>query len=350
MPNRYRADDLVLFASALLENAGMPRDRARTMADVIVEGDLLGHDTHGLDQLAGYLVQIDEGLLATEGEPEVVADLGAALTLDGHRLPGHWLVKRAIAEARSRILAHPVVTIVIGRGHHIGCLQAYLKPVTDAGLIILLSCSDPSAAGVTPHGGVASRITPNPIAAGFPTSGDPILIDISSSTSTNAMNKRLAAKGERLDGAWLVAADGQVTDDPRVLADVPPGAMLPLGGRELGHKGFALALIVEALTSGLAGRGRSEKPAPWSASIFLQLIDPDAFGGRDAFVREMQHLADVCHDTPVAPGDPRVRLPGEGALARRRRNIREGIALHETILPAVTPWAERFGVALPQPI
>ena len=57
---------------------GMPRDRARTMADVIVEGDLLGHDTHGLDQLAGYLVQIEEGLLANEGEPEVVADLGAA--------------------------------------------------------------------------------------------------------------------------------------------------------------------------------------------------------------------------------------------------------------------------------
>ena len=350
MSNRYRADALVLFATALLEKAGMPRDRARTMADVIVEGDLLGHDTHGLDQLAGYLVQIEEGLLATDGEPGVVADLGAALTLDGRRLPGHWLVKRAIAEARSRILAHPVVTIVIGRGHHIGCLQAYLKPVTDAGLIILLSCSDPSAAGVTPHGGVASRITPNPIGAGFPTAGDPILIDISSSTSTNAMNKRLAAKGERLPGAWLVDADGQVTDDPRVLSATPPGAMLPLGGRELGHKGFALALIVEALTSGLAGRGRSETPAPWTASIFLQIIDPDAFGGRDAFVREMQHLAHLCHDTPVAPGDPRVRLPGEGALVRRRHNIREGIVLHETILPALTPWAERFGVAVPQPV
>ena len=60
-------------------------------------------------------------------------------------------------------------TVVIRRSHHIGCLQAYLKPVTDDGLVILLTCSDPSGAGVTPHGGVASRITPNPIAAGFPT-------------------------------------------------------------------------------------------------------------------------------------------------------------------------------------
>ena len=244
----------------LLERAGLARDRARTVADVLVEGDLLGHDTHGLDQLAGYLVQIEAGLLATSGDPEVVSDLGACLTWDGHRLPGHWLVKQAIAEARHRILAHPIVTVVIGRGHHIGCLQAYLKPVTDAGLIIVLMCSDPSAAGVAPHGGVESRITPNPIAAGFPTAGDPILIDISSSTSTNAMNKRLASKGERLKGPWLVDADGRATDDPRVLSAERPGAMLPLGGIELGHKGFSLALIVEALTSGLAGRGRSEKP------------------------------------------------------------------------------------------
>jgi LDH2 family malate/lactate/ureidoglycolate dehydrogenase len=125
---------------------------------------------------------------------------------------------------------------------------------------------------------------------------------------------------------------------------------LPLGGLELGHKGFSLALIVEALTSALAGAGRSERPAPWAASIFLQLIDPDAFGGRDAFVREMQYVVDLCHSTPVAPGNPNVRMPGEAALARRRRQIREGVALHEGIMPALAPWAERFHVPLAAPL
>ncbi len=345
---RYRADDLSIFAASLLEKAGLSRDRARTVADVLVEADLLGHDTHGLDQLSGYLREIGEGRMATSGEPEVIADVGAAMTWDGHRLPGHSLVKQAIAEARNRILAHPVVTIAIGRGHHIGCLQVYLKPVTDAGLIILLMSSDPSAAGVTPHGGAASRITPNPIAAGFPTGGNPILIDISSSTTTNAMNARLAAKGERLPGRWLVDADGRATDDPRVLSGERPGAMLPLGGMDLGHKGFGLALIVEALTSGLSGHGRSEAPAPWTASIFLQVIDPDAFGGREAFIREMRYLLELCHATPVVPGNPPVRLPGEGALERRRRQIREGVALHETILPALIPWAQKLGVPIPR--
>jgi L-lactate dehydrogenase len=348
--HRYRPAELVLFAASLLEKTGLARDRARVVGEVLVEGDLLGHDTHGLDQLAGYLTQIEDGLLATSGEPEVVADLGAALTWDGRRLPGAWLVKQAIAEARNRILSHPSVTVVIGRGHHIGCLQAYLKPVTDAGLLILLMCSDPALGGVTPHGGVASRITPNPIAAGIPTGGEPILIDISASTSTNAMNKRIAQAGGRLPGPWLVDAAGHATDDPAVLFGETPGAILPLGGLDLGHKGFALALVVEALTSALSGHGRSEKPRPQTASIFLQIVDPDAFGGREAFAREMQYLVDVCRDTPVAAGGPPVRLPGERALARRRGQIRDGVLLHEMILPALAPWAARYGVEAPSPI
>ena len=104
-----------------------------------------------------------------EGEPIVVSDRGGAITWDGDYLPGPWLVRRAIDTAQQRIANHGVVTLVIRRSHHIGCLQAYLKPVTDAGLIIILTCSDPANTGVTPFGGTAPRITPNPIAAGFPT-------------------------------------------------------------------------------------------------------------------------------------------------------------------------------------
>ena len=255
------------------------------------------------------------------------------MTWDGKRLPGPWLVKRAIAAARDRVLSHPVVTISIRNGHHIGCLQAYLKPVTDAGYIILLMCSDPSARGVTPHGGVASRLTPNPIAAGFPTEGDPVLIDVSMSTTSNRVIKRVVGRGQRLPGPWLVDSSGAATDDPRVLSASPPGATLPLGGLDLGHKGFALALLVEALTSGLCGHGRADGPTAWTASIFLQLIDPDAFGGRASFIRETQHLAELCRQTPVAAGNPPVRLPGERALARRRAQLRDGVDLYESILP-----------------
>jgi len=319
------------------------------VADVLVEADLLGHDTHGLDMLARYLRELDEGRMAKQGEPVTLRDRGASLTWDGCRLPGPWLVRQAIALARERLAAHPAVTVVIRRSHHIGCLQAYLKPVTDAGLVMLLTCSDPSGAGVAPHGGAASRITPNPIAFGFPTDGDPVLIDVSMSTTTNAMTTRLRQAGGRLPGPWLVDADGRASDDPAVLAGERPGALLPLGGLELGHKGFALALLVEALTSGLAGHGRADGPREWGASVFLQLLDPAAFSGREAFVRESSHLAELCRTTPVPEGRPPVRLPGEAALARRERQLRGGVALHPAVLPALGPWAERLGVPLPDP-
>ena len=344
LPIKYRADELVCSHRRSRE-AGMPRDRARMVADVIVEADLLGHDTHGLDQLAGYLVQIQEGRLRTSGDPEVVSDVGACLTWDGRRLPGHWLVKQAIAEARHRILSHPIVTVVIGRGHHIGCLRVFEPSPMPASIIVvyvLVLRRPPASSRRGVHR--ASRDTD---CRGIPTGGDPILVDMSSSTSTNAMNKRLASRGERLKGPWIVDADGRATDDPRVLSGDRPGAMLPLGGLELGHKGFSLALIVEALTSGLAGRGRSEKPESWTASVFVADRSRCVWRARCVRARIAAPRPAVPRH-PVAPGNPPVRLPGEGALSRRRRHIREGVQLHETILPALKPWAERFGVPLPK--
>lgn len=344
---RHAAGDLLTFATTLLERAGLARERARTVAEVLLEGDLLGHTTHGLELLPAYLTELTNGGMAVEGEPRVVADLGAAITWDGGRLPGPWLVRRAIAEARSRVPVHPVVSLAIRRSHHIACLQAYLKPVTDAGLVILLLSSDPANTGVAPHGGVVPCLTPNPIAAGWPTAGDPVLLDISMSTTTNAMVKRVRAEGGRLPGPWLVDAHGVATDAPSALTP-DGGALLPLGGLDLGHKGFGLALLVEALTSGLAGYGRADRPTEWGASVFLQIMDPDAFGGRDAFVREAQFIADRCREARVPDGQPPVRLPGERALARRRRLLREGVPLRASTRAGLAEWAERFDVPLPR--
>lgn len=344
----HRAADLLAFATGLLRAAGLPEGRAAVVAEVLLEADLLGHTTHGLDMLAAYLKELEAGKMARDGEPDVVRDEGPALTWDGRYLPGPWLTRQAIAAATRKLDDHPFAVVAIRRSHHIGCLQAYLKAVTDQGRVILLTCSDPSGAGVTPHGGVASRLTPNPIAAGFPTGGDPVLMDISMSTTTNAMTKRKFEAGEKLPGPWLDAR-GRPSDDPAVLFGATPGAVLPLGGLDLGHKGFALALLVEALTSALAGHGRADEPKQWGASVFLMLIDPDRFGGRDAFVRETSRLAELCRTTPVAAGAPPVRLPGAGALARRAQQLAHGVELPPAALVKLAPWAEKLGVPVPTP-
>jgi LDH2 family malate/lactate/ureidoglycolate dehydrogenase len=148
-------------------------------------------------------------------------------------------------------------------------------------------------------------------------------------------------------GPWLVDSDGQPTDDPRVLADGRGGSLLPLGGMDLGHKGFALALLVEALTNALGGHGRADNVSRWGASVFLQIINPGSFGGRKSFPRETSFLAQSCRETPVPSGKPPVRLPGQAALSRRATQLSHGVELHPAIMPALIPWAETLKVAVP---
>lgn len=346
---RYDAAVLEDFAAALFVALGLAPDRARTVGEILVGGDLLGHTTHGLQLLPAYLDELQAGRMTAAGEPAVVADHGAALTWDGGFLPGPWLVRRAIEEAARRVERYKVATVVIARAHHIGCLAAYLPEATRRGLLMLLYSSDPSMATVAPHGAVASRFTPDPLAAGWPTDGDPVLVDISASTTTNGMTGRVHRAGGRLPGRWVVGPDGIASDDPAVLFGDPPGAILPLGGTELGHKGFGLALLVEALTSGLAGYGRRGAETRWTANVFLQLIDPAGFAGAEAFRAETGHLAEACRTAPVAPGAPAVRVPGDRAMARLRAQRAEGVVLHPEILPALLPWAERLAVAPPAP-
>ena len=155
---------------------------------------------------------------------------------------------------------HGTGTVVIRRSHHIACLAVYLLRATERGLVAIVQSSDPSVAAVVPHGGLTPIVTPNPIAAGLPTSGDPILIDISSSITSMGFARQQMKAGKKLPGAWVIDHEGNATDDPGALFAEPKGALLPLGGLDAGYKGFGLALLIEALTAGLSGHGRADPP------------------------------------------------------------------------------------------
>jgi L-lactate dehydrogenase len=347
MNTRPSAAVLTAYATALLAAAGLDREKAEAVAEILVEGDLLGHTTHGLQLLAPYLADLEKGGMTKDGEPRVLADFPAALTWDGRRLPGPWLVRRALAQASERARRNGACTVVIRRSHHLACLAAYLRPVAEQGLMVLLTCSDPCTGGVAPHGGRRSVYTPDPIAAAWPTGGDPVILDVSMSITTNGLTKRLQAEGGRFPGLWAIDGEGRPTDDPAALKGEQPGALLPMGGVDHGHKGFALGLLVEALTSGLGGHGRADPEEGWSANVYLQVSDPALFGGRDDFIRQTTWLADACRATPPRPGFDRVRLPGEAGLRRRAAQLADGVQLYPGILPALAPWAKKFGVVPP---
>lgn len=346
----YRADELIRFATLLLEAGGLDAAPAQVVSETLVEGDLLGHDTHGLALLGPYLAELSAGRMTDSGEARVISERGAALLWDGRRLPGPWLVRRGVETLIPIARREGTANLVIRRSHHIACLAAYLAFATEAGFLMILTSSDPAAHSVAPHGGTRAIVTPNPIAVGIPTSGDPILIDISTSSATNGMSARLFREGGTFEDACLIDANGTATRDPAVLFADPPGTILPLGGLNAGHKGFGLTLLVEALTGGLAGLGRADPAEGWGASVFLALFDPAAYGGAEAFARQMDALVVASRENPARPGFDRVRMPGERGLAKKRDQLAKGVSLRDDLAKALAQQAARFQIAAPKPI
>jgi L-lactate dehydrogenase len=325
----------------------MPTDTAAAVADVLVDGDLLGHATHGLQLLPAYLDEIASGGMTLAGEPDLIADQGAVLTWDGKRLPGPWLTLRAIDAASERARRFGIGVVSIRRSHHIAALASYARRVAEDGLVLLLMSSAPAGGSVAPFGGTRALFSPSPIGVGIPTGQDPICVDVSTSITTNTMTGLMARQGRKLAGAWVMDESGVPTDDPSVTVSPRKGTLLPLGGVDAGHKGYGLALMVEAMTAGLAGHGRRDDVARLGATLFVQVLDPAAFSGADAFAHQMDGLVAQCHDNP--PVDPQrpVRLPGERGLSLRREQLENGVLLSDAVVSPLRSWSQRLGVALP---
>lgn len=336
----YQAETLVRFANDLFAAAGLDADKAAVVADFLVDSEMMGHTSGGLQLIASYLKSLEAGGMAKTGLPDVINDRCAAITLDGRRLPGPWLMAHAIDLGVERIERCGLVGIAIRDSHHIGCPTVLLHRAAQRGAMVLMFSSDPAETGVAPHG------VPHPIGVGIPTESDPILIDIGASAVAGGPIVRSHRDGPH---PWVMDAVGVPSETSSPHVATPSGTHLPSGGADHDHKSYGLMLTVEALTQGLSGFGRADQPKHWSTSVYLQFMDPEAFGGSAAFLRQTGWLAEVYRTAHHRAGGEPARLPGERALKLRRKALADGVSLHPGVLSSLAEPASRYGVALPQP-
>ncbi|MCA0364234.1 MAG: Ldh family oxidoreductase [Bacteroidetes bacterium] len=301
---------------------GLDPEKSANIARILTEGELLGHTTHGLALVKPYLDELENGQMERNGSFEVKNATNTTQTWDGRYLPGTWLTEKAIETATEMAKNEGVGTVVIQKSHHIACLAAFLEVVARKNLMVIIACSDPRNKTVAPFGGKIPVYSPNPLAIGIPAVDDPILIDVSMSATANAVVNRAAKNKQLLDGNWLLKPEGTATNDPQTFFQNPPSTLLPLGGMDLGYKGFALGIMIEAMTSALGGYGRKDNPERWGASVFVQVIDPTKFAGENAFLAEMENLRKQC----LASGD-NVRMPGQKGLKNKEMLLSNGIPL-----------------------
>jgi len=183
------------------------------------------------------------------------------------------------------------------------------------------------------------------MAIAYPTNEDPVIIDISASITTNNMIADKIVKNELFEFNCLLTSEGLPTNDPKEVQD-KNGTVMPLGGLEYGHKGFGLALGIEALSQGLSGSGRSKKPKFMNLSTFIQVIDPEAFSGLVAFKNEMSFLTEQCLNNPPIDNNKKVRMPGQSALRKRKKAMKEGITLSPETNNTLIEISRKFEIYL----
>ncbi len=345
---RFSVKALEGFGRGLFIAAGMDADKAASVARLLVLTDAMGRRTHGLAMAPLYLADMAKGGLQGRGDIEVVKDHGVTAVWDAAYLPGLWVMEQALGTAMPRARQHGMAAIAIRRTHHIGCLAALVKQAADEGLIAQVYNSEPASKRVAPYGGTEALMTPNPFAIGYPGHEHPVLVDICASITTTSMTRQKHAAGEWFEHPWLLDGHGQPTRDPAVLEHSQPrGSLQLLGGQEYGHKGFGLSLWVEALSQGLSGHGRKDAPARWGGNVFLQVMDPELFAGREAFNEQMDHLSAQCRNNrPINPAQP-VRVPGDQAARSLEQSQAEGIAYDTASWQALGDWAQQLAVPLP---
>ena len=347
MPTRYRAQDLKQFASDLFASTGLARERADVMAETFLQADLMGFTTHGLHRVASNLQWLQGGASRMAGEPNVLSDRENCFNWDADFLPGPWIVNQAIDQALARVSEQGVVTGVIRRSQHIACLAAYLPKIVERNCVGILTCSTPAEETVSPQGCKTPLFSANPIAFCAPAADYPLLFDISMSVTAGGYVARAEREGKKLPERYLKDRDGNLSDDPAAFAN--GGSILPVGGADHGYKGAALSAMLEVLSMGLGGYGRADQVAEddEANSVFLQIIDPKAFGSEQNFLRQTAALTRLWESCETDDGGS-ARVPGKRAWQLRSEQMANGVTLYPTIEEDLKALAQKHGIDMPQ--
>jgi len=323
----------------VLEAYGSAPENAAVVADHLVTSDLSGVRSHGFIRLPQYVAEILNGETDPVGRP-VRRSAGPGRTeLDAARSFGQVAGVEAADLAEAAAKATGLGLVTVHEAGHTGRIGAYAEQLGERGCLAVVVCSGARMGHrVAPFGGREARLATNPIAFGIPSSSDPIVGDFSTAVAPEGVIRVLRNLGMPAPDGTLLGPDGLPTTDPSVLYEDPPGTILPLGGMQLGHRGFGLGLLVEALATLLA-RDETDDEQRKGSNLAVLAISVDAeFASRTDRLIEYARSAE-----PIDPAVP-VMLPGEREYRMRRQS--QSVLVDQRTWDQVTTFAADRDVPL----
>ncbi|MGH7942933.1 MAG: Ldh family oxidoreductase [Limisphaerales bacterium] len=329
MTDRFNPDLVKALAVAISAKAGVRKSDAAILADALLDADVHGVSTHGVSRLNIYIRRIQKGLIDPKAKLVVERRRGAVMAMDGGNGLGQVQAVKTLKKMIPRARRNGVSAATIRDSQHFGALSYYCNMAAKQDMILFATTGCEPA--MSPEGGCQAFFGTNPIAASFPTGkGWPVKIDLA--TSIIARGNIIAAqkRGEPIPSGWALSPEGEPTTDA---AAALAGTVLTMAG----HKGYALALMVEIFSSVLSGAavgpaiGSMYKNLDRKQDVghFFVLLDISAFMEVAEFKTRLDKAIDDIKSCRKRPGVNEIYVPGERSFQKARQNLADGIRIDE---------------------
>lgn len=243
---RLTYGDLHALLTGVFATHGMPEASAAILAAAVTQAERDGVHSHGLFRVPGYLSSLRSGYLDGAAVPLVEQPKPGLIAVDGAR----GFAQVALEAGRTRLLeaatTNGIACLAIRNAHHYASLSVDIEPFAASGFFALAMANGRSR--VAPFGAEKAVLGTNPIALACPRAErPPLLWDMATSAIANGDVLMAARDGRPIPAGTALDRHGKPTTDPKAMQD--GGALLPFGG----HKGAAIALMVELLAAALTG-------------------------------------------------------------------------------------------------
>ncbi len=310
---------------------GFSTQEAQTISDVLLQSDLFGIESHGMQRMVRYHKGIERGLIKVESKPEVVFETPVSAVLDGNHGMGQLIGKTAMEMAIQKAQASGIGIVTVRNSNHYGIAGYYAKLASDVGLIGV-SCTN-SEAIMVPTFGRMAMLGSNPIAVAMPAEPYDFLFDASTTVVTRGKLEIYNKAKKPLPAGWALDKDGHPSvNAPDVLGNIVAkkgGGIMPLGGSEeqLGsHKGYGFGMLCEIFSSILSQGMTSDQCMQGTKGGICHgfgAINPNIFGSSEGIKHHFSAYLSRLRKAPKVEGQKRIYTHGEKeveAVKNRRQN------------------------------
>ncbi|HAM15462.1 MAG TPA: lactate dehydrogenase [Eggerthellaceae bacterium] len=320
-------DLAISFMTDVFVAYGVPRGDAEICADVLIESDRRGIESHGCNRFKPiYIDRIERGTLLPTTDLEIVKETPTTVVADAHDGMGMVVSHRVMEMLLEKAKAYGMAGGAVRNSTHYGIAGYWATMASNEGMIGITGTN--ARPSIAPTFGVENMMGTNPLTIALPTDEEfPFCIDCATSIVQRGKIEYYARSGKPTPAGMVVAHDGrELTDSEEILKMLVEGtaALAPLGGgpgdEMCGYKGYGYAAVVEVLSAALSG-GQFMKaltgvaadgsPQMYHLGHFFFVVDPDAFVGREEFAKTAGEICRALRASQKAPGYDRIYTAGE---------------------------------------